>query len=145
LNSAAELLLETQVNVAAESFTLVSLRHDAWKKLLENPELSPRMSAPFMIFMDKHEVTLLLDDVDFETVRHAIRDAKVERGFRMLTFDMVLDFNVVGFMAEVSRIFAEAGVSIIVLSAFSRDHLLIKQGDLATALKAFGPHVAELC
>lgn len=98
-----------------------------------------------MIFMDAHEVTLLLDDIDFATLRHAVRDAKVERGFRMLTFDTVLDFNAVGFMAEVARILAEAGVSIIALSAFSRDHLLIKQGDLATGLKALGPHVAELC
>lgn len=103
------------------------------------------MSAPFMIFMDKYEVTLLVDEVDFGTMRHAIRDAKVESGFRMLTFDRVVDFAVVSFMAEVSRILAEAGVCIVALSAFSRDHLLVKQDDLATALKALGPHVLGIC
>lgn len=98
-----------------------------------------------MIFMDRHEVTLMLDDVDFETIRHAIRGAKIERGFRLLTFDIMMDFSVVGFLATVSSVLAEAGISIIALSAFSRDHLLVKQTDLAAALKALGPHVAELC
>ena len=31
------------------------------------------------------------------------------------------------------------------LSAYSRDHLLVKQGDLGRALRALGEHVAELC
>jgi len=103
------------------------------------------MTAPFMIFRDKFEVTLLLDDLDFGTMRHAVRDAKIERNFRLLTFDIELDFNVTGFLAEVSRILAGADVPIVALSAFSRDHLLVKQGDLAKVLKALGPHVAELC
>jgi hypothetical protein len=128
-----------------ETFFLVSLLHNDWLKLLESPELSPRMSAPFMIFRDKYEVTLLLDEVDFGTIRHAIRGAKTEGNFRMLSFDIELDFNVVGFLAEVSRILAEAEISIVALSAFSRDHILIKQADLPKALKALGKYVAELC
>lgn len=143
--SASEILKNARVEVSAETFTLVSLIHEDWIRLLQNPELSPRMTAPFMIYYDKHEVTLLLDETDFETMRHALRDANIERGFRLLTFDIVLGFNVVGFLAEVSRILADAGISIVAISAFSRDHLLIKQADLASALKALGPHVSELC
>jgi hypothetical protein len=130
-----ELLKKTRVEVSPETYYLVSLPHDDWKKLLENPELSPRMTAPFMILSDKYEVTLMLDDTDYQTCRYAIRDAKVEGNFRLLTFDLVMDFTVVGFMAAVSKILADAGISIMALSAFSRDHLLIKQGDLAKALK----------
>ncbi len=140
-----ELLRQTRVEVAPETFNLVSLRREDWLKLLENPELSPRMSAPFMIFSDKWEVTLLLDEIDFGTIRHAIRDAKTEENFRLLTFDIELDFNVIGLIAEVSRILAEAGISIIALSAFSRDHLLIKQEDLSKALKTLSPYIDEIC
>lgn len=145
MNDAAEILRKCRCRIAPETYNLVSLDDAEWKRLLENPELSPRMSAPFMIFRDAFEVTLMLDDTDFTTIRHAVRDAKIERGFRMLTFETVLDFTVVGFMAEISRILAQAGISILPLSAFSRDHLLIKQDDLVTALKALGPHVSELC
>lgn len=145
MEKANNLLQKTRVEVAPETFFLVSLPHNNWLKLLENPELSPRMSAPFMIFRDKWEVTLLLDEVDFGTIRHAIRDAKTEGNFRLLSFDVELDFNVVGFLAEVARILAEAEISIVALSAFSRDHLLIKQSDLPKALKALGEYVGELC
>lgn len=145
IQSAAKLLRKARVEVAPETFFLVSLRHADWRKLLENPELSPRMTAPFMIFSDKFEVTLLLDEIDFATIRHAIRDARSESGFRLLTFDIELDFSVVGFLAEIARILAAAGISIVALSAFSRDHVLIKQDDLAKALKVLGEHVEELC
>ncbi|MEP6900149.1 MAG: ACT domain-containing protein [Actinomycetota bacterium] len=141
----SELLKKTRVEIAPETFTLVSLRHEDWLKLLGNPELSPRMTAPFMIFKDKFETTLLLDEIDFETLRYAIREAKTERNFRLLTFDLVMDFTVVGFLAEVTRILAEAEISIVALSAFSRDHLLVKQEDLAMALKVLGEYIEELC
>ena len=139
------LLQQTRIEVAPETFFLISLSHQDWSKLLENPELSPRMSVPFMIFRDKWEVTLLLDEIDFGTVRHAIRDAKTVGNYRLLTFDIELDFTVVGFFAEVTRILAVAEISIIALSAFSRDHLLIKQEDLAKTLKVLSKYVAELC
>lgn len=143
--SISELLKKTRVEVSPETFTLISLRHEDWLKLLENPELSPRMTAPFMIFKDKFETTLLLDETDFQTMRHALRDAKTERNFRLLTFDIELDFTIVGFLAEISHILAEANISIVALSAFSRDHFLIKQNDLAEALKLLGNYVDELC
>ncbi len=142
---ALELLKSAKIEVAPETFFLVSLSHDDWLKLLENPELSPRMSAPFMIFRDKWEVTLLLDEVDFGTIRYQIRDAKTVGNYRLLSFDVELDFAVIGFLAEVARILAEAEISIVALSAFSRDHLLIKQNDLAKTLKVLGDYVGELC
>lgn len=143
--NASELLKKTRVEVAPETFHLVSLAHDAWLKLLETPELSPRMTAPFMIFRDGREVTLLLDNEDFGTIRHAIREAKTDGNFRLLTFDVALNFGVVGYLAEITRILAEAEISIVALSAFSRDHILIKQENLAKALRILGEYVEELC
>jgi uncharacterized protein len=145
MNYITDLLKKTRVEVSPETYYLVSLHHSDWKKLLENPELSPRMTAPFMILSDKYEVTLMLDNVDYQTCRYAIRDAKVEGNFRLLTFDLVMDFTVIGFMAAVSKILADAEISIMALSAFSRDHLLIKQDDLSKALKVLGEYVEELC
>jgi hypothetical protein len=139
------LLRQAKTTVSPETYFLISLTHQDWRKVLESPELSPRMTVPFMIMADKFEVTLMLDEIDFGTIRHAIREAKVEGGFRLLTFDIVLDFNVIGFLAEISRILAEAEISIIALSAFSRDHLLIKQDDLGKTLKVLSEYVEDLC
>ena len=142
---AEELLSKTRVEIAPETFSLVALRHEDWLKLLENPELSPRMTAPFMIFKDRWEVTLLLDDTDFEAMRVGLREAKIEKGFRLLSFDIELDFSIVGFLAFVSQKLAENNIPIVALGAFSRDHLLIKQEDLARSLKILGEFVEELC
>ena len=142
---AAELLGRARVEVAPETFALVSLRHDDWRRLLENPELSPRAESNFMLLRDPFEVTLLVEEEDWRAMRHAARDARVETGFRLVTLGVELGWDVVGFMALVTRILAEAGVPVGALSAFSRDHLLIKQGDLGTALRVLGRHVAELC
>ncbi len=141
----AELLRRTKVEVAPATYFLIGLRHEDWMRLLENPELSPRGQTPFMLLRDEHEVTLLLDESDWSTLRHAAREARVEGGFRLLTLDLKLDWNVVGYLARVTEILAHAGISVGALSAFSRDHLLIKQDDLGDALRALGEHVAELC
>jgi len=144
-NDAAELLRKARVEVAPATFVLVGMRHEDWKRLLENPELSPRAESNFMLLRDPFEVTLLLEEDDWRSMRHAARGAKVEGGFRLLTFDIELPWNVVGFLARVTEILAGEGVAVGALSAFSRDHLLIKQDDLGNALRVLSGHVAELC
>jgi hypothetical protein len=140
-----ELLRRTRVEVAAATFVLVGLRQEDWRRLLENPELSPRAEASMMLLRDEREVTMLLEEEDWRPMRHALRDARVESGFRLVTLDIELGWNVVGYLARVTEILALAGVPVGALSAFSRDHLLIKQDDLGTALRVLGRHVAELC
>jgi hypothetical protein len=139
------LLRRARVEVLPATFVLVGLRHADWARLLENPELSPRPDVPFMLLRDAHEVTLLCEEEDWLAMRHAARDARVETGFRLVTLDIELPWNVVGFLARVTEILADSGVSVGALSAFSRDHLLIKQDELAAALRALGEHVEELC
>jgi hypothetical protein len=144
-SDAAELLRRARVEVAPATFVLVGLRPEDWARLLENPELSPRAESIFMLLRDPVEVTLLLEEDDWRAMRHAARDARVEAGFRLVTLDVVLAWNVVGFLAHVTEILAGEGIAIGALSAFSRDHLLIKQEDLGKALRVLGEHVAELC
>lgn len=139
------LLRRARVEVLPATFVLVGMRHADWARLLENPELSPRPDVPFMLLRDAHEVTLLCEEEDWLAMRHAARDARVETGFRLVTLDIELPWNVVGFLARVTEILAAAGVSVGALSAFSRDHLLIKQDQLGVALRVLGAHVAELC
>jgi hypothetical protein len=143
--SVSELLSRAKVSVAPETFVVVGMRHEDWRRLLENPELSPRPESIFMLLRDAFEVTLVLEDADWRAMRHAARDARVEGGFRFVTLDVELEWNVVGFLARVTEILAAASVSVGALSSYTRDHLLIKQDDLGKALRVLGEHVAELC
>ena len=144
-SSAEQLLFRTKVQVSPETYVLVCLSEKAWSQLLENQELSPRENARYMVLRDGFETTLLLEETDWKTMRHAARDARFEGDFRLVTLDIELGWNITGYIARVTGILAAALIPCGVISAFSRDHLLIKQGDLSRALLALGPHVAELC
>ena len=140
-----DLLRETRIEVVPATFVLLGLSQQNWNRLLENPELSPGAESPFLIFRDGREVTLLLHDDDWQRIRHLVRDARIERGFRLVTLDIELPWNVVGYLARVTEILAAHEIPVGALSSFSRDHLLIKQDDLGRALRVLGEHVKELC
>lgn len=143
--SLAELLRETRIEVAPVTFVLVGLSHHDWTRLLAESGLSPRPDSLFMILRDPKQVTLVVEEEDWQRMRHAVRDAQVETDFRLLTLDVELPWTVVGYFARITEILAAAGISIGAVSSFSRDHLLIKQQDLGNALKVLGEHVGELC
>ena len=70
----------------------------------------------------------------------------VERGWRCLTFEVVLPFELVGFLARVATELAAADVSVFVVSAYSTDHVLVRETDLPAAtrcLRALGCVVEE--
>lgn len=140
-----ELLRRTRVEVHHATFALVGVNTDDWARLLAQPDLGPRASAVFMLMRDEHEATMLLDEDDLRVIRPAVIVAKVETGFRLVTLDITLGWDTVGYLALVASVLADARVPVGVISAYSRDHLLIKQEDLPRALLALGPHVAELC
>jgi hypothetical protein len=58
-----------------------------------------------------------------------------EGDWRMITFDMVLPFSLVGFFALVSGALAGAGISIFSLSSYSTDHVFVKNHDLEKAVR----------
>jgi uncharacterized protein len=59
---------------------------------------------------------------------------EIEKGFKLLTFDLVLPFGLVGFLARILGALAESHVSVFVLSAYHTDHILVKETDLGAAL-----------
>jgi hypothetical protein len=86
------------------------------------------------IIVDKDEVTLVIPvDVmdDFAKRLHNVQ--KSPDVYRLITLDIVLDFSVVGFIANISRLLADANISILPFAAFSRDHLLVKKADFDKA------------
>ena len=94
-----------------------------------------QIGDPFgTVIVDKDEVTLVIPLDVLDDFAKRLHD--VERSpdvYRLITFDIVLDFSVVGFMAGISHALADANISILPLAAFSRDHLLVKKADFDKA------------
>jgi hypothetical protein len=85
----------------------------------------------FAVVKDDRETTCVIE----ESRLGAQKYLGIEGDWRMITFDMLLPFSLVGFLAGVSGALAEAGVSIFTISAYSTDHVFVKSRDLDNAVK----------
>jgi hypothetical protein len=95
------------------------------------------ISEPFgALIADKDEVTLLLAQDDWNAYKHRLPDHVTTGPYRLITFDLELDPDLIGFMALVARILAEAGVSILAFSAYARDHIFVHSDHFQTAWDA---------
>jgi hypothetical protein len=84
----------------------------------------------FANIQDKNEITVIIEESQYRS-----EDAlEVEPGWKIITFDMVLPFGLVGFLARISGELAETGISIFAVSAYSTDHVLVKEKDLLKAI-----------
>ncbi len=77
------------------------------------------------------EISVLCDEAAVPT------EIRAERGWRFLRVEAVLDFSLVGVLAELTGCLAAAGISLFALSTFDTDYLLVKEVDLPGALDAF--------
>ena len=102
-----------------------------WKETFAVVKSKRPLPDAFAVIQDKNEVTVVVDQSKV-TNQDII---EIERDWRILTFDMVLPFDLVGFLAVVSSTLAEEEISIFAISAYSTDHILVKQKDLARAVK----------
>lgn len=96
------------------------------------------IGEPLLVLIaDKDEVTLVIPSEaveDFQTRLHDFPQSPQK--YRLITFNIELDFDLIGFMALVSTALANAGVSILPIAAFSRDHILVPANQIDTALNA---------
>lgn len=84
------------------------------------------------VIKDDRETTCIID----ESKLGAQKFLGFEGDWRMITFDMVLPLSLIGFFAAVSGALAEAGVNIFTISAYTTDHVFVKDQKLETAIQA---------
>ena len=82
------------------------------------------------VIRDRREITCLIEEVGLKP-RGLLA---VDGGWKIISFDMILPFGLVGFLSRISGALAEAGISLCAFSAYTTDHILVKKGDLAVAL-----------
>ena len=61
---------------------------------------------------------------------------KADEGWRAIKLEGPFDFSLIGIMLSVSMPLAEAGISILAVSTFDTDYVLIKETNLPKAMEA---------
>lgn len=103
-----------------------------WKETFAVAKTKKPLEGAFAVIQDRNEITAVIDQTKLEAYRENVIES--DTGWKVITFDMILPLNMVGWLAELSSELAGEGISILIVSAYSTDHVLVKEGDLSKAL-----------
>lgn len=125
--------MSIQLYLPEERFAVVSLPLEQYGAAVE----SLRALTGFVaLTRDKDEVSLVISEDEWGLLSPRFPMAITESGRRLIRFDTVLDFSVVGFIAEVSRALADADISILSISTFRTDAVLVHEAQFNAAVAA---------
>lgn len=125
----------TRLKLHPRDYVIVSLPTGEKDKALE---LFKPLEPFSSVTIDSDEVSLILGADDWEAMSGAFDEYRVEGPYNAITFDIVLDLSLVGFLSVVSSVLADAGISIYAASTYLRDHILVKKEDSAEAVRVLG-------
>lgn len=117
-----------QWELFSEEFTVCRLPGDA-----PLPEVILRSEWYSLTRSDEELSLVAASDLVEEIRQHAVA---CESGWGMLRVKGVLDFSIVGLLANVLQLFAKHHVSVFVMSTFLTDYVLVKTETLSKAIDA---------
>lgn len=69
---------------------------------------------------------------------------KVEKDWKVLKIDSILDFSLIGIISKISTILADAKISIFVVSTYDTDYVLIKKSNLEITVRVLEENGYEI-
>jgi len=125
----------TKLQLHHRDYMIVSLPVGEKERALEIfKSLDPFSS----ITIDSEEVSLILGEEDWNAIRDNFAEYLDEGPYSAITFDIVLDLSLVGYLSVVSAVLADTGVSIYAISTYLRDHILVRSEDSDLAMRVLG-------
>lgn len=122
-------------------FAVASIPLQFYKEVLLAIDDAPDFIS---ITRDKDEVSLVIAEDTWQRIEHRFPGAKVQLRRRLISFDTVLDFSVVGFIAEISRALADSDISILSISTYRTDAVLVHESRFDEAVRAVNRALATL-
>jgi hypothetical protein len=102
------------------------------------------LADPFAaMIVDKDEITIVMHEMDWSLAGRDLDGMRAENGWRLITLDLALNLDTVGYMAAISRTLADANIAIMPIAAYSRDHVFVRARDFDRAWKALSDFIGE--
>ena len=60
----------------------------------------------------------------------------IAKDFKIIQFETVIPVNLIGFIAEIANTLAKENVSILLLSSYSTDHIIVQKKDLKKTIQS---------
>lgn len=115
-----------------------------WKETFAVAKSKKPLLDAVVTIQDKNEITVVIDQEKLEAHKDDL--VETDKDWKIITFDMLLPLDMVGWIAKVSDILADENISILIFSAYSTDHVLVQVPDLEKAvnkLKSMGCRISE--
>src|SRR5262245_42228824 len=126
----------TRLHVWPDPYRLVSLPPG---RLEAAAALVARAVGTFVgLVLERDEVSLAVPQPLWEASDLRSEATREAGPYRAITLDIDIDLEVTGYLAPAATLLAEAGVSIVPICAFLKDHLLVQEKDLQRALAVLG-------
>ena len=93
--------------------------------------------------VDHDEISVIVKSVEWENCKDGFHEYIQEGPYRLITFDIVLDLSLIGYLSVVTSVLAEEGISIFAISTYLRDHILIKKQDVVKAFETLNTLIVE--
>ena len=83
----------------------------------------------FAVVTDGAEITVVAE------VGHGLNAIEEEKPLRIISFDTKMPFDLIGFLAYITKLLADQNISLFAISSFSTDHILMKEVYLEKAIQ----------
>jgi hypothetical protein len=128
-----QLLGRTKLVIMPEDYYLIRLPVDV--KPIPVEWYRPATTRFGVFVREPEEITLVVSRRKWLRLQRVFDDYEVAGPMKVITFDIKLSLVVTGYIAAISRVLAEDKISLVPISSFSRDHILVKKEDLPRSVR----------
>lgn len=130
-----DILKSAQYSSDGIIYSLIKLHPRA---LIIAASIAAEIADPFLtLIVDKYETTLIIPSNLVEEFEERLKGHTLSTTqYRLITLEAELEPTLIGLMATISKALAEQNISILALSAYSRDHFLVPAEQFDSAMTA---------
>jgi hypothetical protein len=124
---------QTKIVVLPEDYFVVRLPVDA--KPLPGEWYRPTTTRFAVFIREPEQITLIVPRRKWLRMHNIFDEFKLHGPMKVIVFDTKLSMVAPGYMATIGSVLAEAKLSVMPISSFQRDHVLVEKADLPRTVR----------
>jgi hypothetical protein len=136
-----KLLAKTKLVVLPEDYFLIRLPVDV--KPIPGEWYRPATTRFAVFIREPKEITLVVPRRKWLRMQNIFDEFEVSGPMKVITFDIKLSLAVYGYIAAISRVLADAKISVLPMSSFNRDHILVSKKDLPRSVRLLRQYLLD--
>ena len=136
-----KLLAKTKLVVLPEDYFLIRLPVDV--KPIPGEWYRPATTRFAVFIREPKEITLVVPRRKWLRMQNIFDEFEVSGPMKVITFDIKLSLTVYGYIAAISRVLADGKISVLPMSSFNRDHILVSKKDLPRSVRLLRQYLLE--